>query len=94
MSRLRGWQGRGGGLKVRGGPARAAVDGLGQDGMESMEWRSELVMQMDTEEEHGWRKDWSTWAWDRAMGLDQHEHRRKLLWFEYISRNLIHGLEI
>lgn len=46
VSRLRGWQGRGRGLKVRGGPARVAVDGLRQDGMESMEWRSELVMWM------------------------------------------------
>lgn len=47
-----------------------------------------------TQEEHGGREDRSTWAREEAMGLDQHEHRRKLLWFEYISRNLVHGLEI
>lgn len=46
VSWLRGWQGRGGGLKVRGYPARAVVDGLGEDGMESMEWRAGLVMWM------------------------------------------------
>lgn len=28
------------------------------------------------------------------MGLDQHEHGRKLLRVEYIPRNLVHGLEI
>lgn len=49
-----------------------------------MEWRRELVMQMGTEEEHGWMEDQSMWARDRAMGLDQYEHRRKLLCFEYI----------
>jgi hypothetical protein len=53
-------------------------------GWESMEWRRELVMQMGTEEEHGWMEDQSMWARDRAMGLDQYEHRRKLLCFEYI----------
>lgn len=28
------------------------------------------------------------------MGLDQCEHGRKMLWFEYIPRNLVHRLEI
>lgn len=32
VSWLRGWRGRGGGLEVRGGTARAAVDGLGRMG--------------------------------------------------------------
>lgn len=46
VSWLRGWRTGGGGLKIRGGTARVAVDGLGWDGMESMGWQSELVVRV------------------------------------------------
>lgn len=45
VSWLRGWRGRGGGLEVRGGTARAAVDGLGRMGWRA--WMAERVSDED-----------------------------------------------
>lgn len=84
VSRLRGWQGGGGGLEVGGGPARAAVDGLGQDGMEhGMEHG--LVMCRQTRSTDGG----GVGPRGPGQGLHQSQHRGKLLGSEYISRNLV-----
>lgn len=80
VSWLRGWQGRGGGLDVRGGAARAAVDGLGWDGMESMGWQNELVMWMGNRDEATWMEEGSVHAGigKERDGSCRHEQKKNL----------------